>query len=124
MSRLQDKKEASKRLGIAIHQRYENLVNASGNDEITVTTVDLAQTMYENCEFIIWVLKKYGGLNPPAPDPKPLRTSKPPAPSELPKMPAVLLDVTELQCTCPVLDHGILGRDKHATNCPLYVPVW
>lgn len=64
------RKEAAKRLGIAIHQRYEKLVNAAGDgdDAITVATVDLATVMYENVEFVIWALKKMGGLNPPAPE--------------------------------------------------------
>lgn len=70
MSAARNRKDAAKRLGIAIHQRYENLVNAAGegDDAITVATVDLATVMYENVEFIIWALKKMGGLNALPPD--------------------------------------------------------
>lgn len=70
MSAARSRREAAKRLGIAIHQRYENLVNAAGGteDEITVATVDLATVMYENVEFIIWALKTTGGLNAPPPE--------------------------------------------------------
>lgn len=126
------RKEAAKRLGIAIHQRYENLVNASGegDDAITVATVDLATVMYENVEFVIWALKKMGGLNPPPPEEiKHVDVKRPvPAPAnDLPTLPDFLAGsdtpAVEEKCTCEVLEHGIIGRDKHMTSCPLYAPV-
>lgn len=130
MSRPQDRKEASKRLGIAIHQRYENLVGAVGEDAIAVATVDLAQVMYENVEFIIWALKKQGGLNPPPPEEvRRVDITRPSPANDLPALPAELTGIAPAapavaeKCTCPVLEHGIIGHDKHATSCPLFVPV-
>lgn len=108
MSTANKRKAAAAHLGIAIHQRYENLVTASGDDEIVAATVELAQVMYENVEFVIWALKKTGGLNP--------------APPEEIKRVRVTRPVVKEQCTCPVLEEGIIGRDKHMTACPLYVP--
>lgn len=126
MSVGRNRKEAAKRLGIAIHQRYEKLVTAVGEDEITVATVDLAQVMYENVEFVIWALKKMGGLNPAPPEEikRAPRRSRPTPANDLPTLPPALTGaapVVEEKCTCPVLEHGIIGRDKHATSCPLYV---
>lgn len=127
MSVGRNRKEAAKRLGIAIHQRYEKLVTAVGEDEITVATVDLAQVMYENVEFVIWALKKMGGLNPAPPEEiKRVPLTRPTPANDLPTLPPTLTGATpvvEEKCTCPVLEHGIIGRDKHATSCPLYVPV-
>lgn len=82
MSVSRHRKEASKRLGLALEQRYRNLVLASGPDEVTVAAVDLGQVFNDNIEFVIWVLKTYGGLIPPHPEklkkdlgtPKPLPT--------------------------------------------------
>lgn len=126
MSVGRNRKEASKRLGIAIHQRYEKLILATNEDEITVATVDLAQVMYENVEFVIWALKKHGGLNPPPPEEIKRITPMKPT-NDLPKMPSVLAGdlqpaVGVVECTCPVLEHGIIGRDKHMTSCPQYEP--
>lgn len=131
MSTGRNRKEATKRLGIAIHQRYENLVNAAGDgdDAITVATVDLATVMYDNVEFVIWALKKMGGLNPPPPEEiKRVSTQRPvPAPAnDLPTLPDFLSSAAkpavEEKCTCEVLEHGIIGRDKHMTSCPQHAP--
>lgn len=125
------RREAARRLGIAIHQRYENLVNAAGegDDAITVATVDLATVMYDNVEFVIWALKKMGGLNPPPPEEikrVDLTRPAPPKPAnDLPTLPAFLASdapAAPAKCTCEVLEHGIIGRDKHMTSCPLFVP--
>lgn len=127
MSRPQDRKEAAKHLGIAIHQRYENLVNAVGEDAVTMATVDLAQVMYDNVEFVIWALKKFGGLNPAPPEEiKRPKMTKPVPANDLPTLPASVTGIAPVvaeKCTCPVLDHGIIGRDKHATSCPQFIPV-
>lgn len=113
MSAANKRKAAAACLGIAIHQRYENLVTALGDDEIVAATIELAQVMYENVEFVIWALKKVGGLDPAPPE-------------EIRKVRVTrkhLEAVVKEQCTCPVLEEGIIGRDKHMTSCPLYVPV-
>ena len=63
MSVGRNRKEAAKRLGIAIHQRYEKLVTAVGEDEVTVAAVDLGTLFQDNIEFVINVLKAYGGMD-------------------------------------------------------------
>lgn len=127
MSPARKRKAAAKMLGIAIAQRYENLVTAKGNDEITIATVDMAQVMYDNAEFIVWVLKTYGGLNPPPPERiKPIPVSRPAPPqaaNDLPVLPPVLTgQVPASECTCEALEEGIIGRDRHMTSCPQYEP--
>lgn len=124
-----DRKTASRHLAAAIHVRYEKLVTAVGENEIVVATTDLAQCMYENVEFIIWSLKKSGGLNPPLPE-RINRISphgpRPPAndlPTLTPELTGIDAPADEAKCTCPVLEAGIIGRDKHMTACPLYIPV-
>lgn len=112
MSIVNKRKAAAAHLGIAIHQRYENMVTATSEDELVAAAVELAQVMYENVEFVIWALKKVGGLDPAPPEEiRKVRVTRKP-----------LEAVVKEQCTCPVLEEGIIGRDKHMTSCPLYVP--
>lgn len=68
MSVSRQRKEAAKVLGLAIQARYRKLLDASGENEITVATVDLATALYENVEFIIWILKSEGGMKPLPPE--------------------------------------------------------
>ena len=69
MSVIRARKEASKRLGLALEQKYRRLVLA-GNDqnEIVEATVDLATCFNDNIEFILWVLKSFGGLDVSPPE--------------------------------------------------------
>lgn len=69
MSVANKRKAASARLGIEFQQRYERLALASGQDEIAQRAVELADIFNTNIEFVIWVLKEYGGLNPKRPEP-------------------------------------------------------
>lgn len=117
-------------LGIAIANRYERLVTASGEAEITVATVDLAQCMYENVEFVIWALKTQGGLSPPLPDRLnkisehgPTLPANENAAPELPKMPEAFASPPTLsaECDCPPLEPGIIGN-RHRTSCPAFKP--
>lgn len=55
------KREAAKRLGIALQVRYRNMITASGEDEIAKAAVDLGQCFNDNIEAIIWFLRDYGG---------------------------------------------------------------
>lgn len=119
------RKAAAKALGIAIHQRYENLVNAQGEDEITRATVEMAQVMYDNVEFIVWALKSVGGLNPAPPSTlKPIPVTKPvPQPvNDLPVLPATLVgEPPANECTCSPMEEGIIGY-KHMASCPQFEP--
>lgn len=56
------RREASKRLGIALDQRYGELVNASGEVQVSQAAVMLGALFNENIEQIIYFLKAYGGV--------------------------------------------------------------
>lgn len=135
------RRDASKMLGIALQTRYRRLLEASGEDETVIATADLAQCMYENVEFVIWALKHVGGMNPPppeqlrpisktAPQPVLVHPAAPPAivePLRFEKPPPVNLEGSDGgplpgECTCPPLEAGIIGRDRHTTSCPKFVP--
>lgn len=124
MSIARKRKVAAARLGIEFQKRYERLAFANGADEVTVAAVDLGQLFNDNAEFVIWALKKLGGLNPP--NPEEIKKIRPPTPAnDLPTLPPALTGTApavEDKCTCPVLEAGIIGRDKHMTACPQYVP--
>lgn len=55
------RREAAKRLGIALQVRYRNMLEASGQDEIAAAAVELGQCFNDNIEAIIWFLRDYGG---------------------------------------------------------------
>jgi hypothetical protein len=121
------RRTASKALGIALQTRYRRLLEATGEDETVIATADLAQTMYENIEFVIWALKHLGGMNPPPPE-ELRKITAPQQPANDPrfaKPPEFVLKeepVLNIPCNCPVLEHGIMNRNKHMTSCPKYVP--
>lgn len=119
------RRDAAKVLALALAVRYRKLLQATGEDEIVVATADLAQCMYENIEFIIWALKSIGGLNPPAPEElrKITPLQQPANDSRFVKPPPfVLQEPVKDECTCPPLEAGIIGRDRHMTSCPKFVP--
>lgn len=76
------RKQAAAKLGIALHTRHQTLALAVGEEEVAKAAVDLGQVFNDNIEFIIWVLKHHGGLNPAPIEPR--------RPVALPKMPASL----------------------------------
>lgn len=117
LSKPRSRRDASKMLAVALQSRYRKLLEASGDDETVVATADLAQCMYENIEFVIWALKAQGGMNPPPPEQ--LRKITP-----LKILPAndAPLPVVDLPCICPPLEAGIIGRERHMTSCPKFVP--
>jgi hypothetical protein len=145
------RKVASKNLGIALQTAYRRLIEANGSDDVQVAAIELGQVFNTNIEFIIWVLKEFGGTNQMPPErkfavniPAPLATKDKPALSIVPpanvneenKLPVLgeLLtgetpkkrsrkkpeEVIPKGCTCPPLEAGIIGRDKHMTSCPEY----
>ena len=87
MSIIRRRKAAAVRLGLELEKRYEALAFAKGEDEIAVAAVHLGELFNDNIEFIIWGLKKAGGLNPPNPEP----VTKPVA---LPKLPESMTGVS------------------------------
>lgn len=62
MSVARARREASKRLGLALMKDYRALVEASGPEEIQNAAIELGVTFRDNIEFVCWVLKEYGGL--------------------------------------------------------------
>lgn len=62
MSAARDRKEASKRLGIALQVAYRRMVEADGQDEIQTAAIELGKLFNDNIEFVLWVLKEYGGV--------------------------------------------------------------
>jgi hypothetical protein len=141
------RRDAAKVLAVALQTRYRRfLETADDQDANAIATADLAQCMYENIEFVMWALKTVGGMNPPPPEVlrrvTPQRTyspandpqfQKPPVPRcpdcegthdpdiRCPNHHAGLAPV-DLPCTCPPLEAGIIGRDRHMTSCPKFVP--
>jgi hypothetical protein len=57
------RKEAAKRLGLALHREYRDLVEAAGTDDIQAAAIILGDTFNSNIEFIINVLKAFGGMD-------------------------------------------------------------
>jgi hypothetical protein len=125
LSKPRARKEAAKALAMALQARYRRLLDAgSGGDEneIVVATADLAQCMYENIEFVLWALKSQAGMSVAPPETlKPISKSAA-APKFAAPPPAILQDNLPDACTCPPLEHGIIGRDKHMVSCPKFVP--
>lgn len=73
MTASRDRKEAAKRLGIALAADFRRMVEASGEEEIGAAAMVLGQNFNTNIEFIIWVLKEYGGVDQ-MPFPRPVRS--------------------------------------------------
>lgn len=84
MSASRDRKEAAKRLGIALAADYRRMIEASGPEAINEAAVTLGTNFNTNIEFIIWVLKEYGGV-----DQMPLQPRHKPM-NGLPRLPAAL----------------------------------
>lgn len=57
------RREASRHLGIALQAKYRALVEASGEDEVQTAAIALGGLFDSNIEFVINVLKAYGGMD-------------------------------------------------------------
>lgn len=62
MSPARARKEAAKRLALKLQADYRALVEANGTDEVQTAAIVLGDTFNSNIEFIINVLRDYGGL--------------------------------------------------------------
>lgn len=62
MNAVRARKEAAKRLGIALQMQYRALLEATGSDAIETAAINLGGTFNTNVEFIINVLKEKGGV--------------------------------------------------------------
>lgn len=60
--KVRDRKEAAKRLGIALQADYRRMLEAIGQEEITKAAMLLGENFNNNIEFICWCLKEYGGV--------------------------------------------------------------
>jgi hypothetical protein len=63
MNERRARKEKAKRVGLALQAKYRALVEASGQDEIQSAAIILGDVFNQNIEFIINVLRDYGGLD-------------------------------------------------------------
>lgn len=84
MSVARVRKEATKRLALKLQSDYRALVEASDEAGVQAAAIVLGDTFNSNIEWIINVLRDYGGLKATF---EPLTTAKP----SLPKTPAILL---------------------------------
>lgn len=64
MSPARQRKEKAKRVGLDLQAKYRMLVEASGEDAIQTAAIVLGDCFNTHIEFIINVLKDYGGLTP------------------------------------------------------------
>lgn len=55
------RKEASRRLGVELQIRYRKMLEAVGQEEISIAAMDLGKLFNDNIEQIIWFLRAYGG---------------------------------------------------------------
>jgi hypothetical protein len=62
------RKEASRVLGIEMEKRFRALAEAVGEQEIGLAAIHLGALFNDNIEFVIWALKKQGGLEPKSPE--------------------------------------------------------
>jgi len=89
MTAARDRKEAAKRLGVTLQMQYRDMHMASGNDEIQTAAVLLGGTFNSNIEFIIWVLKEFGGVQQMPFERQRSASVKPLAANDLPEVPAI-----------------------------------
>lgn len=63
MSTARNRRTAAARLGLEFQKRHRALALAGDADEVTVAAVDLGSLFQDNIEFVINVLKAYGGMD-------------------------------------------------------------
>lgn len=88
MSPARARREAAKRLGLILQAKYRALVEASGEDAIQNAAIELGGIFNTNIEFVINVLKDYGGL---AAKFEPMTRLSLPAANDPPAMPPIFL---------------------------------
>jgi hypothetical protein len=117
------RKTAAKRLGLALQANYRALVEANGPEEIQAAAIVLGDTFNTNIEFVINVLKAYGGMEVRF-EPLTTRLQALPEPAnDLPDISALVAPppLPIAPCQCPPLEPGIIGN-RHMTSCPHFVP--
>ena len=62
MSATRDRKQAAKILGITMQAQLRALLEAQGEEAIQMAAIQLGDTFNRNIEFVINVLKDYGGM--------------------------------------------------------------
>lgn len=117
------RKEAAKRLALKLASDYRGLAEARGAEEVQGASIVLGVTFNDNIEFIINVLRDYGGLETKFEALTRASPSLPPTPAnDLPDITALVNAPVKADCTCPPLEPGIIGY-KHMASCPQFVPV-
>jgi hypothetical protein len=72
------RKKAAANLGTALQAHHQALALAVDEESIAFAAVNLGKLFNDNIEFIIWVLKHHGGLNPAPFQPHRAMTATPP----------------------------------------------
>lgn len=121
MTASRDRRDAAKNLGVALQVKYREMLNAQASgdgDLIVAATLPVADLMNSNIEFVIWVLKEYGGMSQRPPE----RVSKRPATNPLPKMPEAFSSMPEPKaakagvCNCGADEDSV--KTGHRSSCP------
>lgn len=86
MSPARARREAAKRLGLALQAKYRALVEATGQDAVQMAAIDLGNLFNTNIEFVINVLRDYGGLDAKF---EPMTKTAPQPANDLPRMPDI-----------------------------------
>jgi hypothetical protein len=63
VSAARQRRERAKRIGLMLQSDYRALVEAKGTDEVQTAAIELGGTFNAHIEFIINVLRDYGGLD-------------------------------------------------------------
>jgi hypothetical protein len=61
MSAARDRKQAARILGITMQAQLRALIEAQGEEAIHSAAIQLGDTFNRNSEFIVWVLREFGG---------------------------------------------------------------
>jgi len=126
-----ERKTAAKNLGLTFQALQRRLLEAEVGHEETLVAIELGQVFNTNMDFVIWVLKEYGGVQQMPferrhADKKLALTLVPP-------------EAVNEENKLPVLDGGIFGADPvkaecicgdpvevitsgHMSSCPMYNP--
>jgi len=63
MSASTDRKQAAKILGVTMQAQLKALQEAQGSKDIQIAAIQLGDTFNQNIEFVIGILKDYGGMH-------------------------------------------------------------
>lgn len=95
MSAARQRKAQACRIGLKIESDYRALVEAVGEEQVQIAAIKLGDTFNSNIEFIINVLRDYGGLQAKFEPMTKTSPSAPPAANDVPVTPAIFMNGAE-----------------------------